>query len=47
MNRSHGWVETFIHPKDSGGVLFQFYHEDEHHEHPGPAGHELKDEPGG
>jgi methylmalonyl-CoA/ethylmalonyl-CoA epimerase len=42
VNRSHGWVETFIHPKDSGGVLFQFYHEDEEHEHAGPAGHELE-----
>ena len=42
VNRSHGWVETFIHPKDSGGVLFQFYHEDEQHEHSGPAGHELE-----
>ena len=42
VNRSHGWVETFVHPKDSGGVLFQFYHEDEQHEHSGPAGHELE-----
>ncbi|MEX0682852.1 MAG: VOC family protein [Dehalococcoidia bacterium] len=35
VSDSHGWVETFIHPKDSGGVLFQFYHEDpdHHHEH--------------
>ena len=44
VNRSHGWVETFIHPKDSGGVLFQFYHEEEdhHHDPPGPAGHEME-----
>jgi methylmalonyl-CoA/ethylmalonyl-CoA epimerase len=34
VTRSHGWVETFIHPKDSGGVLFQFYHEEPDHEHP-------------
>lgn len=34
VNRSHGWVETFMHPKDSGGVLFQFYVEEEEHEHP-------------
>lgn len=31
---SHGWAETYIHPKDSGGVLFQFYVEEEPHEHP-------------
>ena len=42
VNRSHGWVETFIHPKDSGGVLFQFYHEDEEHHTHGPAGHEIE-----
>jgi methylmalonyl-CoA/ethylmalonyl-CoA epimerase len=42
VNRSHGWVETFIHPKDSGGVLFQFYHEDEEHNIEGPAGHEIE-----
>ena len=35
-------VEWLLHPKDSGGVLFQFYHEDEEHEHTGPAGHELE-----
>lgn len=34
VRRSHGWAETFIHPKDSGGVLFQFYEEEEEHEHP-------------
>jgi methylmalonyl-CoA/ethylmalonyl-CoA epimerase len=33
VRRRHGWDETFIHPLDSGGVLFQFY--TEHHE--GPA----------
>jgi len=26
--RADGWTETFIHPKDSGGVLFQFYIEE-------------------
>ena len=31
--RSHGWAETYIHPKDSGGVLFQFYREEEPHQH--------------
>jgi len=25
VQRSPGWAETYIHPKDSGGVLFQFY----------------------
>lgn len=36
VRRSHGWAETFIHPKDSGGVLFQFYVElDEHNHDPG------------
>jgi methylmalonyl-CoA/ethylmalonyl-CoA epimerase len=42
VTRSHGWVETFIHPKDSGGVLFQFYHEEEEHPVEGPAGHEME-----
>lgn len=32
VRRGHGWAETYIHPKDSGGVLFQLY-EDEGHEH--------------
>ncbi|MBI2912656.1 MAG: VOC family protein [Chloroflexi bacterium] len=37
VQRSHGWAETYIHPKDSGGVLFQFYtEEDHHHEHEPP-----------
>ena len=34
VQRSHGWAETYIHPRDSGGVLFQFYAEEEGHEHP-------------
>ena len=34
VQRSHGWAETYIHPKDSGGVLFQFYVEEEPHDHP-------------
>jgi methylmalonyl-CoA/ethylmalonyl-CoA epimerase len=45
VNESHGWVETFIHPAASGGVLFQFYHEDPDHVHEheeGPAGHEIE-----
>jgi methylmalonyl-CoA/ethylmalonyl-CoA epimerase len=45
VQESHGWVETFIHPRDSGGVLFQFYHEDPDfvHEHEeGPAGHDIE-----
>lgn len=25
IRRSAGWAETFIHPRDSGGVLFQLY----------------------
>ena len=29
VRRAHGWIETYIHPKDSGGVLFQFYVEDD------------------
>ena len=28
-----GWGETYIHPRDSGGVLFQFFQELEPHEH--------------
>jgi methylmalonyl-CoA/ethylmalonyl-CoA epimerase len=39
VRRSHGWAETYIHPKDSGGVLFQFYVEEEPHEH-GPGDHD-------
>jgi hypothetical protein len=47
VQRSHGWAETYIHPKDSGGVLFQFYIEEEPHEH-GPEhdhshSHEMED----
>jgi methylmalonyl-CoA/ethylmalonyl-CoA epimerase len=34
LQRSHGCAETYIHPKDSGDVLFQFYVEEEPHEHP-------------
>lgn len=30
VQRSHGWAETYIHPKDSGGVLFQFYVDENH-----------------
>jgi methylmalonyl-CoA/ethylmalonyl-CoA epimerase len=30
VRRNHGWVETFVHPKDSGGVLIQFYQEEDH-----------------
>ena len=36
VQRSHGWAETYIHPKDSGGVLFQFSAEEEGHQHPHP-----------
>ena len=31
VQRGHGWAETYIHPKDSGGVLFQFYIDEDHH----------------
>ncbi len=30
VQRGHGWAETYIHPKDSGGVLFQFYIDEDH-----------------
>ena len=37
IKRGHGWAETYIHPKDSGGVLFQFYVDEDHeHEHEPP-----------
>ncbi len=37
VHRSHGWAETYIHPRDSGGVLFQYFaEEDQHHEHEPP-----------
>ncbi len=36
VRRRDGWAETFIHPRDSGGVLFQFYTE---------AGHQLEEGP--
>lgn len=29
VRRSASWMETYIHPKDSGGVLFQFYTEED------------------
>ncbi len=31
VQRGHGWAETYLHPKDSGGVLFQFYIDEDHH----------------
>ena len=31
VQRGHGWAETYIHPKDSGGILFQFYIDEDHH----------------
>ncbi len=37
VNRFHGWAETYVHPKDSGGVLFQFFTEEDHeHDHEAP-----------
>ena len=36
VQRGHGWAETYIHPKDSGGVLFQFYIDEDHHHEPEP-----------
>jgi methylmalonyl-CoA/ethylmalonyl-CoA epimerase len=33
VQRGEGWAETYIHPRDSGGVLFQFSVEEEHHHH--------------
>jgi len=45
VKRSHGSAETYIHPKDSGGVLFQFYvgEEPNHHghEHDHSHSHEM------
>ncbi len=32
VRESGGWKETFIHPRDSGGVLFQLYEEIGQHE---------------
>jgi methylmalonyl-CoA/ethylmalonyl-CoA epimerase len=40
VRRAHGWNETYIHPKDSGGVLFQFYTEDEEHKRDHEEGRE-------
>src|SRR5207249_12074681 len=34
VERSHGWAETYIRPKDSGGVLCQFYVEEEPRDDP-------------
>jgi methylmalonyl-CoA/ethylmalonyl-CoA epimerase len=45
VTRSHGWAETFIHPKDSGGVLFQFYNEEEEHQHDHDHSHAHEMEP--
>lgn len=33
VRQSHSGFETYIHPRDSGGVLFQFYWEDPEHRH--------------
>lgn len=36
VQRSGSWIETYMHPKDSGGVLFQFYTEaPDHQQDPG------------
>ena len=40
VQRSHGWAETYIHPKDSGGVLFQFFAEEGPHDHEHEHEHE-------
>ena len=45
VQRGHGWAETYIHPKDSGGVLFQFYLEEEPHVHPEDHSHSHDYEP--
>ncbi|MCS7276968.1 MAG: VOC family protein [Dehalococcoidia bacterium] len=37
VRRRHDWGETFIHPRDSGGVLFQFYTEMGHDHGEGAA----------
>jgi methylmalonyl-CoA/ethylmalonyl-CoA epimerase len=39
VQRSQGWAETYIHPRDSGGVLFQFSQEEEEHQHSHEQGH--------
>ncbi len=36
VQRGHGWAETYIHPKDSGGVLCQFYIDEDHHQESEP-----------
>ncbi|MEX0800032.1 MAG: VOC family protein [Dehalococcoidia bacterium] len=33
VRQSHSGFETYIHPRDSGGVLFQFYWDDPKHIH--------------
>ncbi len=34
VRRDDGWAETFVHPKDAGGVLIQFYQNEGHtHQH--------------
>jgi methylmalonyl-CoA/ethylmalonyl-CoA epimerase len=37
VRRRYRWAETFIHPRDSGGVLFQFYTEGDHQHGEGAA----------
>mgnify|MGYP005841241839 CR=1 FL=1 len=32
VQRSGSWIETYMHPRDSGGVLFQFYTEAADHQ---------------
>ncbi len=39
VQRTHSWIETYMHPRDSGGVLFQFYTEAEDHKHDDGHGH--------
>jgi methylmalonyl-CoA epimerase len=41
VRENGGWRETFVHPRDSGGVLYQFYEESaEHKEHHADHGHQ-------
>jgi methylmalonyl-CoA/ethylmalonyl-CoA epimerase len=39
VRENGGWRETFVHPKDSGGVLYQFYQESEEHRQAEHADH--------
>ncbi|MPZ22659.1 MAG: hypothetical protein GEU28_03770 [Dehalococcoidia bacterium] len=43
VREAHGWRETFVHPRDGGGALLQFYQETEEYRASDHADHGHED----